>query len=108
MCVSGKSVDVKTNITNHIDSDSTGKSGEVQPKHEIEDMRKYYKDAGNSSMCSKSYNNYYIISPDSVKIITFPAFKELNNISKHLPNWKAADIDGIFNFFIKYILSVYK
>ncbi|KAF7680929.1 hypothetical protein TCON_2452 [Astathelohania contejeani] len=46
--------------------------------------------------------------PESEYITTFPTFTEFEDIIKHLANWKAAGVDGIFNFFIMHISSVHK
>ncbi|KAF7678768.1 hypothetical protein TCON_2589, partial [Astathelohania contejeani] len=58
---------------------------------------------------SNGYDEYIVEHlPDSIELTTFPNLKEFEDIIKCLPNWKAAGIDGIFNFFIKHISSVHK
>ncbi|TBU11952.1 hypothetical protein CWI38_0965p0020 [Hamiltosporidium tvaerminnensis] len=39
---------------------------------------------------------------------TFPSLDEFVNIINWLPNWKAAGIDGIYNFFIKKLTTLHK
>ncbi|KAF7683049.1 hypothetical protein TCON_1736 [Astathelohania contejeani] len=58
---------------------------------------------------SNGYDEYLVEHlSDSIESTTFPNLKEFEDVIKYLPNWKAAGIDGIFNFFIKHISSVHK
>lgn len=45
--------------------------------------------------------------PADADLVTFPTEEEFQNIVKYLPNWKAAGIDGIYNFFIKKMSSLH-
>ncbi|KAL6121332.1 hypothetical protein NUSPORA_01775 [Nucleospora cyclopteri] len=38
----------------------------------------------------------------------FPTFDKFVDIIRYLPNWKAASVDGEFNFFIKKIKSLHQ
>lgn len=46
--------------------------------------------------------------PAQDDIITFPSFEEFQGIVTYLPNWKAAGVDGIYNYFIKNITALHR
>ncbi|KAF7677272.1 hypothetical protein TCON_2643, partial [Astathelohania contejeani] len=87
-------------------------SGVDVPEHQmdINEIREYWsKMWETSNKISNGYDEYIVEHlPDSIELATFPNLKEFEDIIKCLPNWKAAGIDGIFNFFIKHISSVHK
>ncbi|KAF7682988.1 LINE-1 retrotransposable element ORF2 protein [Astathelohania contejeani] len=58
---------------------------------------------------SNGYDEYLVEHlSDSIELTTFLNLKEFEDIIKSLPNWKAAGINKIINFFIKHISSVQK
>ncbi|KAF7682725.1 hypothetical protein TCON_2058 [Astathelohania contejeani] len=76
----------------------------------INEKREYWsKMWETTNKISNGYDEYLVEHlPFSIELTTFPNLKEFEDIIKCLPNWKAAGIDGIFNFFIKHISSVHK
>ncbi|KAF7684529.1 LINE-1 retrotransposable element ORF2 protein [Astathelohania contejeani] len=87
-------------------------SGVDGPEHQVDinEIREYWsKMWETTNEISNGYDEYLVEHlPDSIELTTFPNLKEFEDIIKCLPNWKAAGIDGIFNFFIKHISSVHK
>ena len=58
---------------------------------------------------SCTYSEYLAeYSPPDRDGVTFPSLEEFKDIIKHLPNWKAAGVDGVFNFFIKHLPSLHE
>ncbi|KAL6120498.1 hypothetical protein NUSPORA_02768 [Nucleospora cyclopteri] len=47
-------------------------------------------------------------TPDKDETIMFPTIDEFGNIIRYLPNWKAAGVDGAYNFFIKRMKSLHQ
>ncbi|KAF7683083.1 hypothetical protein TCON_1701 [Astathelohania contejeani] len=86
--------------------------GVDEPEHQVDigKIREYLSKMWEiTNKTSNRYDEYLVEHlPDSTGLTTFPTLKEFEDIIKFLPNWKAAGIDGIFNFFIKHISSVHK
>ncbi|TBU13199.1 reverse transcriptase [Hamiltosporidium tvaerminnensis] len=66
-----------------------------------------------STMWSKNddtvtYDDYLIPFVSDNHPTTFPSLDEFVNIINWLPNWKAAGIDGMYNFFIKKLTTLHK
>ncbi|TBU20829.1 reverse transcriptase, partial [Hamiltosporidium tvaerminnensis] len=57
---------------------------------------------------SVMYDDYLIQFVSDNHPTTFPSLDEFVNIINWLPNWKAAGIDGIYNFFIKKLTTLHK
>ncbi|KAL6120426.1 hypothetical protein NUSPORA_02848 [Nucleospora cyclopteri] len=56
-----------------------------------------------------SYEEYLLeCTRDQDDIIVFHTIDEFGDIIRYRPNWKAADVDGVFNFFIKKIKSLHQ
>ncbi|TBT96905.1 hypothetical protein CWI36_3282p0010, partial [Hamiltosporidium magnivora] len=55
-----------------------------------------------------TYDDYLIQFVSDNHPTTFPSLHEFVNIINWLPNWKAAGIDGIYNFFIKKLTTLHK
>ncbi|KAI5170114.1 hypothetical protein PAEPH01_1257 [Pancytospora epiphaga] len=57
---------------------------------------------------NSKYDEYleeFVLNYDGQSI--FPSVAEVNEVIKHLPNWKAAGPDGVYNFFIKKCTSLH-
>jgi hypothetical protein len=77
---------------------------------EEEDVKSFWSTMWNHTECKENdYSEYlreYVPSlPGSTEY--FPSMLEFVEIIKYLPSWKAAGIDGIFNFFIKKCSSLH-
>ncbi|KAF7683878.1 hypothetical protein TCON_0935, partial [Astathelohania contejeani] len=87
-------------------------SGVDEPEHQVDicEIREYWSKMWETTNKTCYRHNEYLVEhlPDSIEITTFLNPKEFEDIIKCLPNWKAAGINGIFNFFIKHISSVHK
>ncbi|KAF7682751.1 LINE-1 retrotransposable element ORF2 protein, partial [Astathelohania contejeani] len=87
-------------------------SGVDIPKHQVDinEIREYwFKMWETTNKTSNGYDEYLVEQlPDSIELTTLSNLKEFDDIIKCQPNWKAAGIDGIINFFIKHISSVHK
>ncbi|TBU10407.1 SacI phosphoinositide polyphosphatase, partial [Hamiltosporidium tvaerminnensis] len=55
-----------------------------------------------------TYDDYLIPFVSDNHPTMFPSLDEFVNIINWLPNWKAAGIDGIYNFFIKKLTTLHK
>ncbi|KAL6120544.1 hypothetical protein NUSPORA_02709 [Nucleospora cyclopteri] len=56
-----------------------------------------------------SYEEYLLeCTPDKDETIMFPTIDEFGDIIRYLPNWKAAGVDGVYNFFIKRMKSLHQ
>ncbi|KAK1350913.1 hypothetical protein LUQ84_000188 [Hamiltosporidium tvaerminnensis] len=55
-----------------------------------------------------TYDDYLIPFVSDNHPTTYPLLDEFINIINWLPNWKAAGIDGIYNFFIKKLTTLHK
>ncbi|KAL6120577.1 hypothetical protein NUSPORA_02671 [Nucleospora cyclopteri] len=56
-----------------------------------------------------SYEEYLLeCTPEKDETIMFPTIDEFGDIIRYLPNWKAAGVDGVNNFFIKRIKSLHQ
>ncbi|TBU03897.1 hypothetical protein CWI36_0354p0040 [Hamiltosporidium magnivora] len=55
-----------------------------------------------------TYDDYLIPFVSDNHPTTFPSLNEFVNIINWLSNWKAAGIDGIYNFFIKKLTTLHK
>ena len=87
-------------------------SGEVKLEHKVDmkEIRGYWSKMWESTTTKENRYNEYLAEhlPDPNELTTFPTQNEFEDIIKYLPNWKAAGIDGIYNFVIKHISSVHK
>ncbi|KAF7671359.1 hypothetical protein TCON_2786, partial [Astathelohania contejeani] len=87
-------------------------SGVDGPEHQVDinEIREYWsKMWETTNEISNGYDECFLKHlPHSIELTTFPNLKEFKDIIKCLLNWKAAGIDGIFNFFIKHVSSVHK
>ena len=79
--------------------------------HEVstESIRDFWSTMWNERGIDDSVFSDYLVEhlPVSADLVTFPTEEEFQNTIKYLPNWKAAGIDGIYNFFIKKISSLH-
>lgn len=83
------------------------------PVHDVEsrEIREYWSTMWNKTP-SEPHNgafNQYLLEylPEIEASHTFPTMKELEEIIKCLPCWKAAGVDGIYNFFIKRMTTLH-
>jgi Reverse transcriptase (RNA-dependent DNA polymerase) len=69
------------------------------------------KDYWNSMWCEKKneegFDDYLMEYAPRELDPVFPSFSEFLNIIKFLPSWKAAGIDGIYNFFIQKLTTLH-
>ncbi|KAF7684154.1 hypothetical protein TCON_0651 [Astathelohania contejeani] len=87
-------------------------SGESQMVHgvDVKKIKEYWSTMWiKPNVTNKNYKKYLVeYLPEYEYTTTFSTFKEFEDIIKHLANWKAAGVNGIFDFFIKHISSVHK
>jgi len=74
-----------------------------------ESIKEFWSSMWNENEANDSRVSEYLVEylPGEADLVTFPTEEEFQNIIKYLPNWKAAGIDGIYNFFIKKISSLH-
>jgi hypothetical protein len=87
--------------------------GEVAPEIEVEEekVREFWSTMWNATEGDKKdYSEYlreFVPGPHDPQDV-FPSMAEFQDIIRYLPNWKAAGVDGIYNFFIKQCTSLHE
>ncbi|TBU10069.1 reverse transcriptase, partial [Hamiltosporidium tvaerminnensis] len=87
-----------------------GLSERVESEHVVSRDKNvsFWSTMWNENDDTVTYDDYLIPFVSDNHPTTFPLFDEFVNISNWLPNWKAAGIDGIYNFFIKKLTTLHK
>ncbi|TBU12875.1 hypothetical protein CWI38_0597p0010, partial [Hamiltosporidium tvaerminnensis] len=87
-----------------------GLSERVESEHVVsrDEIVSFWSTMWNKNDDIVTYNDYLIPFVSEDHPTTFPLLDELLNIINWLPNWKAAGIDGIYNFFIKKLTTFHK
>ncbi|KAL6120501.1 hypothetical protein NUSPORA_02765 [Nucleospora cyclopteri] len=77
------------------------------PEKEIKD---FWTNMWNEKEAKNTSYKVYLLecTPYQDDIIVFPTIDKFGDIIRYLLNWKAAGVDGVFNFFIKKIKSLHQ
>lgn len=76
----------------------------------VEDVKDFWSTMWNSTEENQDDFSEYLreyIPDEKQQKETFPSYLEFQEIIKYLPPWKAAGVDGIYNFFIKKCTSLH-
>ncbi|KAK1348351.1 hypothetical protein LUQ84_002356 [Hamiltosporidium tvaerminnensis] len=87
-----------------------GLSERVESEHVVsrDEIVSFWSTMWNKNDYTVTYDDYLIPIVSDNHPTTFPSLDEFVNIINWLPNWKAAGIDGIYNFFIKKLTTLHK
>ncbi|TBU12226.1 hypothetical protein CWI38_0842p0010, partial [Hamiltosporidium tvaerminnensis] len=87
-----------------------GLSERVKSEHVVsrDEIVSFWSTMWNKNDDTVTYEDYLIPFVSDNHPTTFPSLDEFVNIINWLPNWKAAGIDGIYNFFIKKLTTLHK
>ncbi|KAK1350146.1 hypothetical protein LUQ84_001129 [Hamiltosporidium tvaerminnensis] len=87
-----------------------GLSERVESEHVVyrDEISEFWSTMWNKNDKVVTYDEYLIPFVSDTQQTTFPSFEEFIDIINWLPNWKAARIDGIYNFYIKKPTSLHK
>ncbi|TBU11757.1 reverse transcriptase, partial [Hamiltosporidium tvaerminnensis] len=87
-----------------------GLSERVESEHVVnrDEIVSFWSKMWNKNNEMVTYDEYLIpFVPDTHQAM-FPSLEEFVDIINWLPNWKAAGIDGIYNFYIKKLTTLHK
>ncbi|KAK1348282.1 hypothetical protein LUQ84_002287 [Hamiltosporidium tvaerminnensis] len=78
-----------------------GLSERVESEHVVsrDEIVSFWSTIWNKNDIEVTYDAYFISFVSDLQQTTFPSLDQFVNIINWLPNWKAAGIDGIYNFF---------
>ncbi|TBU17347.1 hypothetical protein CWI38_0287p0010 [Hamiltosporidium tvaerminnensis] len=87
-----------------------GLSERVESEHVVsrDEIVSFWSTMWNKNDDTVTYDDYLIPFVSDNHPTTFPSLDEFVNIINWLPNWKAAGIDGIYNFFIQKLTTLHK
>ncbi|TBU10066.1 reverse transcriptase, partial [Hamiltosporidium tvaerminnensis] len=87
-----------------------GLSERVKSEHVVsrDETVSFWSTMWNKNDDTVTYDDYLIPFGSDNHPTTFPSLDEFVNIINWLPNWKAAGIDGIYNFFIEKLTTLHK
>ncbi|TBU10378.1 reverse transcriptase [Hamiltosporidium tvaerminnensis] len=87
-----------------------GLSERVESEHVVyrDEISEFWSTMLNKNDDIVTSDDYLILFVSDNHPTTFPSLDEFVNIINWLPNWKAAGIDGIYNFFIKKLTTLHK
>ncbi|TBU11464.1 reverse transcriptase [Hamiltosporidium tvaerminnensis] len=87
-----------------------GLSERVESEHVVsrDEIVSFWSTMWNKNDDTVTYDDYSIPSVSDNHPTTFPSLDEFVNIINWLPNWKAAGIDDIYNFFIQKLTTLHK
>ena len=80
---------------------------EVEITVPTEEITEYWSTMWCEEKNEDTYDEYILDYAPQVHEPMFPSFEEFLDIIKYLPSWKAAGIDGIYNFFIKKLTTLH-
>ncbi|TBU10677.1 hypothetical protein CWI38_1615p0010, partial [Hamiltosporidium tvaerminnensis] len=85
-------------------------SERVESEHVVsrDEIVSFWSTMWNKNDDTVTYDDYLIPFVSDNHPTTFPSLDEFVNIINWLPNWKAAGIDGIYDFFIKKLTTLHK
>ncbi|TBU10513.1 hypothetical protein CWI38_1708p0010 [Hamiltosporidium tvaerminnensis] len=97
-------------ITMHESRFYRGLSERVESEHVVsrDEIVSFWSIMWNKNDDTVTYNDYLIPFVSDNHPTTFPSLDEFVNIINWLPNWKAAGIECIYNFFIKKLTTLHK
>ncbi|TBU10471.1 reverse transcriptase, partial [Hamiltosporidium tvaerminnensis] len=87
-----------------------GLSERLESEHAVsrDEIVSFWSTMWNKNDDAVTYDDYLIPFISDNHPTMFPSLDEFVNIINWLPNWKAAGIDGIYNFFIKKLTTLHK
>ncbi|TBU12308.1 reverse transcriptase [Hamiltosporidium tvaerminnensis] len=87
-----------------------GLSGRFESEHVVyrDEISEFWSTMWNKNDKVVTYDEYLIPFVSDTQQTTFPSLEDFLDIINWLPNWKAAGIDGIYNFYIKKLTSLHK